>query len=126
MSEKKILIVEDEGMIALGMKEILEEWGYTVCGIADSGERALKLAELERPDLALMDIRLAGVMDGIETAIRLRSSVRMPVVFMSGYIDEGTIARLKGIDMAGVLSKPVNFDALQELLGKLLKAPRRA
>lgn len=76
MSTSRILIVEDESIVALDIQARLKHLGYQVVGIADSGEEAIKLAGTEKPDLALMDIRLNGYMDGVETAQHLRDRLR--------------------------------------------------
>ncbi len=69
MKSEKILIVEDEKVVALSIESNLKSIGYEVCGIASTGERALNLAAKTLPDLAIMDIKIKGGMDGIETAL---------------------------------------------------------
>jgi DNA-binding response OmpR family regulator len=83
----KVLIVEDERLIAENLKFILEEKGYQVVGIAASGEEALLVASLQSPDLLLMDIRIQGPMDGIETVKRIRNFYRpdVAVLFLSAF-----------------------------------------
>ena len=106
MAPKKILIVEDERIVAEDVRECLRESGYIVCGPAISGADALALAELEKPDLVLMDIVLQGDMDGIETARRLQTRLSTPVVFLTAYADEKVLARAKEIGPFGYLLKP--------------------
>jgi two-component system, response regulator PdtaR len=72
MSKGKFLIVEDEFVVAENLRTELMSMGYDVVGLASSGEKAMELARREKPDLALMDIKLIGEMDGIETAIHLK------------------------------------------------------
>jgi len=102
----KILIVEDESIVALDMETRLVHLGYQVVGTADTGEQALKIAETSRPDLALMDIRLKGSMDGIQTAELLRARFDIPVVYLTAYADDATLQRAKQTLPHGYLVKP--------------------
>src|SRR5690242_7293550 len=79
----RILIVEDDSTIALGLRMLLYDWGYDVMAVAASGEHALILAAAEQPDLVLMDVRLAVRMDGIDTAAVLRLKHTMPILFLT-------------------------------------------
>src|SRR5271154_5633956 len=90
----RILIVEDDATIALGLRMLLYHWGYDVIAVAASGEHALVLAAAEPPDLVLMDVRLDGRMDGIETASVLRFQHHMPVLFLTAQTDPRTLDRL--------------------------------
>jgi CheY-like chemotaxis protein len=83
MSEARIMIVEDERIVAEDIKEGLQNMGYAVTSVAKSGEMAIKMAENDRPDLVLMDIVLKGKMDGIETAKHFRSRFDIPVVYLN-------------------------------------------
>ncbi|MBI5186516.1 MAG: response regulator [Nitrospinae bacterium] len=102
----KILIVEDESVIALQLQKTLENFGYTVCAIADSGEEALIKAEEQEPDLALMDIFLQGGMDGIEAGSRIQTRFDVPVIFLSAFMDDGLLERAKAAKPFGYLVKP--------------------
>ena len=102
----KILIVEDEPIVSLDLKEELEDMGCEVVGIAESAEEALAAAEHSRPDLALMDIRIVGGMDGIQTAQMLRSGYEIPSVFLTSYTDESAIRRASRQMPYGYLTKP--------------------
>lgn len=102
-----ILVVEDEAITARDIRTRLERLGYEVPAIVHSGEEALALAERQRPDLVLMDIRLAGPMDGIETARQLRERFGVPVTYLTAYADESTIARAKQTMPYGFLLKPL-------------------
>ncbi len=115
----KIMIVEDEGIIALSLKEILEAWGHRVGRIAVSGEEAVELAGKDHPDLVLMDIKICGKVDGIEAARTIGRLYAKPVIFVSGYIDENTLLLMKGVSPAGIISKPVDFDKLGSMLEHL-------
>jgi two-component system, response regulator PdtaR len=105
---EKVLIVEDEALIALSLRESLTLVGYEVVGVAATVRDALTLAENTRPDLALFDVRLAGRRDGIEGAILVRAMLDIPVVFLTAQSDEGTRVRARAADPAAYLSKPVH------------------
>src|SRR5215472_13467898 len=88
-----ILIVEDEALVASYIREVLEESGFTIAGIASSGPEAMSLAMASPPDLALVDIKLAGPMDGIEVAELMRTRFNTYSIFLSGMADPETMER---------------------------------
>jgi diguanylate cyclase (GGDEF)-like protein/PAS domain S-box-containing protein len=101
-----ILVVEDESIVALDIKQRLEAMGYQVVGILDSGEKAIhRTAELN-PDLVLMDIKLKGKMDGIEAAEILRASLHLPIIFLTAFADEPTLQRARVTESFGYILKP--------------------
>jgi len=102
----KILIVEDETIVAKDIEQSLRALGYQVLGIAVTGAAALQLAEEAAPDLILMDIKLKGEMDGIATAERIRKRFDLPVVLLTAFSDEGTLQRAKVTEPFGYLLKP--------------------
>lgn len=101
-----LLIVEDQAVVAADLGDRLVRNGYKVCGVAASGEDALALARQHRPGLALMDIRIQGEMDGIQTAEILRRELDVPVIFLSAHSDEATLQRAKLAAPYGFLMKP--------------------
>ncbi|WP_028999810.1 hybrid sensor histidine kinase/response regulator [Azohydromonas australica] len=101
-----ILIVEDEAVIALDLKLELQDMGYRVLGPATSGEQALRLAAQEPPDLVLMDIRIHGPLDGVDTAARLGSGGGPPVIFLTSHSDDDTVARAARTAPLGFITKP--------------------
>ncbi len=106
MNKVKILIVEDEAIIAMDLENDLTSLGYEVTSIVNSGEKAIQKAESDHPDLILMDIRLKGKMDGIETAAQIQSRFQIPAIFSTAYIDPEKFI-LSGQDMPfGYLTKP--------------------
>jgi len=119
----RILIVEDDKTIALGLRMLLNHWGYDVIAVAASGEHALVLAAAEPPDLVLMDVRLDGRLDGIETAAVLRFEHHMPVLFLTAQTDPRTLDRLAGSEAGGVLFKPVDPDRLRAMIAQLIVRP---
>lgn len=115
-----ILIVEDEALIASYIEEVLGESRFIVAGVASSGVEALTLASETAPDLALVDIKLSGPMDGIEVAQLLRARFGIPSIFLSGVADPATIERARLASPFEVLEKPFRpsqvFNALQRAL----------
>jgi PAS domain S-box-containing protein len=117
-----VLIVEDESVNAAVIEHQLLKLGYSVAGIAVSGEEALALAQTAKPDVVLMDIQLDGQMDGVEAAIAIRREMNIPVVFLTGNSDEQTIDRARTTEAFGYLHKPIQerevHSALQLALHK--------
>ncbi len=112
----RILIVEDEGVVAKGLETQLRRLGYDVVASVASGEEAIQKAGETIPDLVLMDIMLAGKMDGIETAERIRFSYEIPVVYLTAYADRSVLARAKVTEPYGYLVKPLSERDLQSTL----------
>lgn len=112
----KLLIVEDEPIVALDLQQELESLGCEVVGVAESADEALTVAELLRPDLALMDVRIVGSMDGIQTARLLRSAYQVPSIFLTSYSDDTTIARAAREMPYGYLTKPFQTRELKASL----------
>jgi signal transduction histidine kinase len=102
----RIQIVEDETIIAMEVEDRLKTIGYEVTSISASGEEAIVKAEQDNPDLILMDIVLQGNVDGIEAAERIRTSMDIPIVYLTAYADEKTLARAKLTGPFGYLLKP--------------------
>ena len=106
MNQAQILIVEDEALTAEDIKGHLEAAGYGVSAIVDSGEAALALLEGTRPDLVLMDIVLAGEIDGIDAAAAIRTRYHIPVVYLTAYTDKEKVDRAQATEPYGYLVKP--------------------
>jgi PAS domain S-box-containing protein len=106
MVRARILIVEDESIVALNIKNRLESLGYVVVATTSSGESAIEIAQETHPDLVLMDIRLRGVIDGIEAAKQIWNRFRVPVVYLTAYSDEETVERAKITEPYGYILKP--------------------
>lgn len=112
----KILVVEDESIIATDLERTLGEMGHEVVGIAATGAEALSKAASESPELVLMDIRLPGPMDGIETVKAIRQKRRIPVVFLTAFADAATVARAALTEPYGYLLKPFNDRELRSAI----------
>ncbi len=115
MTQPKILIVEDEAIVAMDLKMHLQELGYGVAALASSGEEALALASRLMPDLVLMDISLGSGMDGIEAARRIQA-MDVPVVFLTAFADEATLARARESAPYGYLLKPYDERTLHSTI----------
>jgi two-component system, cell cycle sensor histidine kinase and response regulator CckA len=102
----RVLVVEDEAIVAMDISARLRVLGYEVVGPASTGAEAVELAVRTRPDLVLMDIMLRGGMDGVEAALRIREATGSPVVYLTAYADESTLRRAKVAEPLGYLLKP--------------------
>lgn len=106
MYAPNILIVEDEAIVALDLRQHLEDMGYGVAGIAESGGDAIALAERTAPALTLMDISLKGDMSGIDAADHLARAHQIPVIFLTSFSDKETIRKAARAEPFGYLTKP--------------------
>jgi two-component system, cell cycle sensor histidine kinase and response regulator CckA len=102
----RISIVEDEVIIAKDIEVCLQNMGYAVASVVNTGEEAVKMANQEHPDLILMDIQLKGRMDGIETAELISSNLDIPIIFLTAYDDEKKLERAKSVMPYGYILKP--------------------
>ncbi|MEJ2627142.1 MAG: PAS domain S-box protein [bacterium] len=117
MSEqKKILIVEDDDIVAMELSNQLNEFGYAVCDTINYGEDAVKQVHELYPDLILMDIKLKGKVDGIKAAESINKKYDLPIVFLTAYSDESTVNRVKNADPYGYLIKPYTKRELKSTL----------
>ncbi|MCX5855026.1 MAG: response regulator [Deltaproteobacteria bacterium] len=113
MEGKRILVVEDEKIVALDIARKLEKLGYSVNAMVSCGEAALESIQGDRPDLVLMDIELDGEMDGIQATAQIQSIYDIPVVYMTAYADEKTLGRAKVTGPFGYVLKPFETKDLQ-------------
>ena len=112
-STATLLIVEDEAIVAMDLREQLLGLGYQVCGIASNADKAIALARQHRPDLVLMDIVIKGDRDGVETAEVIGRSLHIPVVFLTAYSDANTVERAAKTAPYGYLTKPFQTKELR-------------
>jgi len=122
----RVLIVEDEIWAALDIEWVVYKIGAEVVGIASSAEKAIELAESAEPDLALMDIRLAGERDGIDAAIELRQRFDIPSLFVSAHVDTHTRHRAAPARPAGFIDKPFTPELLTRAIQEALNIERRS
>jgi two-component system, cell cycle sensor histidine kinase and response regulator CckA len=116
MTQTKILVVEDERIVARDIAQRLTSYGYGVVGLPRSGDEAVRVAGEERPDLVLMDIRLSGEMDGIATAAEIRSRYQTPVVYLTAYADDDTLRRASITEPYGYVLKPFDERELRTVI----------
>src|SRR5512139_2167279 len=106
MVGSKILVVEDERIVAKDISRRLEKLGYTVVATASSGAEAIRKAREIHPDLILMDVQLKGDMDGIDAAQQIRADADIPVIYLTAYADQNTLQRAKITEPFGYIVKP--------------------
>ena len=109
---RRVLVIEDDVLVASCLCEVLHDLEYSVIGPASTGPEALSLAELHRPDIAIVDIRLNGKMDGIDVARAFDERFGIAVIFLSGSCDETVMTRAQGVRSVRFLRKPVRVSAL--------------
>jgi diguanylate cyclase (GGDEF)-like protein/PAS domain S-box-containing protein len=102
----KVMLVEDERIVAFDLTRQLERFGYSVGAVVSSGEQAIREAARERPNLVLMDIHLEGKMDGIDAALAIRADHQIPVIFLTAYAEDDTLHRALASRPFGYLVKP--------------------
>ena len=118
---RRALIVEDELMIALDLEDAMSALGFDICGLASTADTARSTAMDYQPDVVLMDVNLDGGREGIEAGRWLREVCDVPVVFVTGYSDEGTIARIhEQLPGAPILTKPVYPQILADAVAAVI------
>ncbi|HEY3053631.1 MAG TPA: response regulator [Thermoanaerobaculia bacterium] len=121
MAEARIVVVEDEAIVAMDIAAGLRRLGYEVVGLADNGPAAIAMAGQTRPDLVLMDIRLNGPMDGIEAARIIRQQLSVAIVFLTAHGDSATVERTKLAAPHGYLVKPFDEQVLHRVIEVALR-----
>ncbi|MBI4997652.1 MAG: EAL domain-containing protein [Rhodocyclales bacterium] len=111
-----LMLVEDERIVAYDLKNQLQSMGYTVCAMVASGEQAMERVPLDIPDLVLMDIHLEGGIDGIDAAIRIQATHKIPVIFLTAYAEDETLSRALASRPFGYLIKPCEARELHAMI----------
>ncbi len=106
MEKARVMVVEDDPVMQAYIREFLKEFSYNITGIYSTGEDAVLAISQNNPDIILMDIELAGYLDGIETAERIKSTFECPIIYLSGRVDDSTFERSKMTDPFAFLIKP--------------------
>lgn len=120
-SAPRVLIVEDELLVAWHLESLAREQKLDVCGLVPDGDGAIEQAVDLDVDLVLMDIRLAGRMDGIEAARRIREQRTTPIIFITAHGDAATRAKIEQqVPGAPVLAKPITAERLKEALASVM------
>ena len=122
MTKKRILIVEDQGITALDEAQIMSDLGYEVTGIAITSEAAVEQAGRDRPDVVLMDIMLAGKMDGREATVKIRNLYQIPVVYVTAYGNKKTskVGNFTVPEGIGYIVKPYTKEELESEIERLI------
>lgn len=120
MDKTKILVVEDERLVAIDIKSILESEGFNVVGMVASGNEAIEKAIALKPDLILMDIFLRGPLSGIEAVKKIKETFDIPVIYLTAYEDRNTINNAKETNPVDYLVKPFEEEVLMETIKKAL------
>jgi len=116
----RVLIVEDESIIALATKANLKRMGCNVVATAATGLMAVKYAACKQPDIVLMDIMLEGSMDGIEAATRIReNNPALPIIYCTAYTDSATRTQAALTNPKAFMAKPLDYGALKEIIDAL-------
>ncbi len=118
-SQRKVLIVEDNWLVAVELEAALQDAGYLVVGIAVSADEAVRACGANPPELVLMDIRLLGPRDGIDAAIQLREQFGIGSIFVSAHNDADLRARAEAAQPLGWITKPVTSSALLRSLEQI-------
>lgn len=113
---QRLLIVEDEPIIARDLAYMLEDLGYEVIGIAHSANDAMNILQKEEPNLVLLDINLAGSLTGIDLAHWINQKMKLPFIFLTSYSDKETLAKAKITEPSGYLVKPIDEQNLKSTL----------
>jgi len=108
MKKSRILVVEDQMLIALEIKDRLEDMGHEVIAMAKSGDKAIAFALDLKPDLILMDIKIEGDIDGIQTAEQIKKVMDIPILFLTAYADDKTLERAKLTEPYAYIVKPLD------------------
>jgi DNA-binding NarL/FixJ family response regulator len=114
----RVVLVEDEVIVAWDIAETLKRLGYLIVGMADNAEQALRLAETLAPDLILMDIRLNGPLDGIEAARLIRERTGRGVIYLTAHADLATMERAAATEPLGYVFKPFSHEGLRAALAQ--------
>lgn len=121
---RKALIVEDEIIIAIDLCEMLEAWGWTVAGPARDAETGIRLAERDRPDVAIVDVQFVkGRPSGIDVAAVLQGEMGVPVIYLSGLSDEKLAYTARFTQPFALLKKPFAEKDLRLVLARALRGP---
>lgn len=108
MTAARVMLVEDEYVVARDLTNRLEKMGYRVCCHTSTGEKAVELALIEAPEIILMDIHLSGRMDGIQAAAEIHERMGVPVIFLTAYGDDEFLGRAKLTEPYGYVLKPLD------------------
>ncbi len=119
-----VFVVEDEALIAMELEDHLTAGGYNVIGTATNGEQALPAIIATRPDIVVMDIHLAGELDGIETAALIAKRADIPIIFLSAFSDAELLKKAREVEPFGYIIKPFEPQELHATIQTALSKHR--
>jgi DNA-binding NarL/FixJ family response regulator len=118
---QKVLVIEDEAITSIHIETKVGLWGYEVVGTASTGEDGLKICRKFKPDLILMDIRLKGSIDGIETAKMIKKEMNIPIIYITAHSEDITINRALKTNPNGYMVKPLDDSELRDAIKQALE-----
>ena len=121
---RRVLIVEDEFLLALQVEQLLTDAGFTITGLAADAATAVRLASETRPHLVLMDVRLNGSRDGVDAAVEIWQQLGIQSLFVTGNAETASSPRAKAANAVGILSKPYRDSDILAAVQSALAAPR--
>jgi signal transduction histidine kinase len=124
MTKTRVMVVEDERIVALNLERRLTKLGYEISSLATSGSQALQAIERDKPDVVLMDVNIEGEIDGIETASRIPDAYNIPVIYLTAYSEEATLQRARDTRPYGFLLKPISERELHAAIQMVLERRR--
>jgi DNA-binding NarL/FixJ family response regulator len=118
----RVLIIEDDAIQAEGLQFLLTSRGHAVCGKAATGERGLTLAATLQPDVVIADVKLAGAVDGIDAAERIRDACPCVVIFLTAYADPASTKRMLRTKPDAILTKPARPEQIIRVIARALRS----
>jgi len=115
-----VLVVDDDVLIVMGLTAQIQDMGLTICGSASTADQGVELAQLHRPFLVMMDMRLDGAKDGVDAALAIHETVGSKVIFITGSQDPATIDRIQLDHPSAVLIKPVSEIKLRSTIAEVI------
>ncbi len=115
----KILVVEDEAIIAMRLEMELKELGYDVCVPVSNGEDAIKSVKTENPDIVLMDLHLVGNLQGIDVSREIHKKYKIPLIFMTGYQDDDMMKEAMKLEPVCYLIKPIEMSMIKTAINSV-------
>ncbi len=119
MENKKVLVIEDDSILSLFYRSLLKRMGYSVVGVINNSNDVANAVNKHQPDILLMDVKIAGDADGIETAREIRTGNGMPIIFTTGNSEPETVKRAKEVSNSYYLVKPILEMDLKKVLDGL-------
>jgi DNA-binding response OmpR family regulator len=116
VAQRSILVIEDDPVMGMALKDELELEGYRVVAVTDNGEEAVALADQFKPDLVMVDVRLAGSVDGIEAVSSIRRRIQTKIVFVTAHVDFETRRRMNDVGFQGLIPKPYTSEQLRSTI----------